>query len=197
MILAFTGAGISAASGISTFQQQPDIREKLTRDFANEHPEEYREVMREWTSKIRGAYPNDAHYALAEYRIPIITMNVDGLHQFAKKAYENSPQLILPIHGRLPTEEELPYCDELAEAPVLYGDIAPNYSKAYRMVKKLQLGDTFLIIGVSDYTNIYTQLRIIALGQHASVVEINDNAEVKVREFLQQREDDALTYFDR
>lgn len=52
MILAFTGAGISAASGISTFQQQPDIREKLTRDFANEHPEEYREIVREWTSKI-------------------------------------------------------------------------------------------------------------------------------------------------
>lgn len=121
---------------------------------------------------MRG-YPNDAHYALAEYCIPIITMNVDELHQFAKKSWENSPQLILPIHGKLPTEEELPYCDKLAEAPMLYGDIAPNYFKAYCMVKKLQLGDTFLIIGASDYTN----------GQHASVVEINDNAEVKVRNF--------------
>lgn len=124
-------------------------------------------------------------------------MNVDELHQFAKKSWENSPQLILPIHGRLPTEEELPYCDKLAEAPMLYGDIAPNYFKAYCMVKKLRLGDTFLIIGASDYANISTQLRIMALGQHASAVEINDNAKVKVREFLQQREDDALTYFDR
>lgn len=195
MILAFTGAGISEASGIPTFQQQPEIREKLMRTFANDHPEKYREVMREWTSKMRNILPNDAHYALAEYDIPVITMNVDGLHQRAKNSCENSSQIILPIHGRLPTEEELPYCDELAEAPVLYGDTAPNYSKAYCMVEKLQLGDTFLIIGVSDYTNISTQLRIIALEQHASIVEINDNAVDKVREFLRQREDDALSYF--
>ena len=31
MIIALTGAGISAASGIPTFQAQPGIRRKLTR----------------------------------------------------------------------------------------------------------------------------------------------------------------------
>ena len=28
---------------------------------------------------MNGAKPNDGHYALAEYHIPIITMNIDGL----------------------------------------------------------------------------------------------------------------------
>lgn len=194
MILAFTGAGISAASGIPTFQQQPEIREKLTRDFANKHSEEYRAVMREWTPGMRDIMPNDAHYALAEYNIPVITMNVDGLHQKAREAWHGS-QIVLSIHGRLPTEDELSYCDELAEAPVLYGDLAPNYSKAYAMVEKLKLGDTFLIVGASDYTNISTQLRIMATNQRASVVEINDSAETKVREFLKAREADSIHYF--
>ena len=40
-VIFFTGAGISVDSGIPTFQEQPGIRDKLTRDFANEHPEEW------------------------------------------------------------------------------------------------------------------------------------------------------------
>lgn len=185
MILAFTGAGISAASGISTFQQQPGIRDKLTRSFANEHPAEYRELMREWVLGMRGKEPNDAHYALAEYRIPVITMNVDGLHQIAAQRLGQNLDMILPIHGRLPTEEELDYCDLLAEAPVLYGDMAPNYVKAFKLMEKLEFGDTFLIIGASDYTNISTQLRLEAIAQKAQVVDIQEDAEHTVRKFLE------------
>ena len=39
-VIFFTGAGISVESGIPTFQEQPGIRDKLHRDFANEYPEE-------------------------------------------------------------------------------------------------------------------------------------------------------------
>ena len=98
MIIALTGAGISAPSGIPTFQAQPGIRRKLTRPFANKHPEEHREVIRQMTEACRKAEPNDAHYALAEYHIPVITMNVDELHQKAGSAF------VLPIHGSLPED---------------------------------------------------------------------------------------------
>ena len=45
-VIFFTGAGISVDSGIPTFQEQPGIRDKLSRDFANTYPEEYRETIR-------------------------------------------------------------------------------------------------------------------------------------------------------
>ena len=96
MMIALTGAGISAASGIPTFQAQPGVRRKLTRSFAKRRPAEHREVIRQMTEACRQAAPNDAHYALAEYHIPVITMNVDGLHQKAGSAF------VLPIHGNLP-----------------------------------------------------------------------------------------------
>lgn len=188
MIIAFTGAGISKESGIETFQDRADIRTKLTRSFANTNPEEYRKVMREFVNTMRGKEPNDAHYALAEYEIPVITMNVDELHQLADYRVNGmNKQEILAIHGRLPTEEELEYCDELSEAPILYGDVAPMYPKAFDMVDRLEFGDTFLVIGASEYTNIATILRAEAIAQGANVVEIQDNASTKVRQFLERR----------
>lgn len=180
MIIAFTGAGISKESGIDTLQDRPEIGDKLTRNFANTHPEEYREVMRELVSMVRGKMPNDAHYALAEYDIPIITMNIDGLHEKA------GSRKVIALHGRLPHEGELDYCDELLETPVLYGDIAPAYEYAYNKMDMLRSGDIFLIIGASTYTNISEILRADAIARGAEAVEIQDHAASKVREFLKK-----------
>ena len=82
-ILAFTGAGISKQSNIPTFMERPDVREKLFRTFAEHHHEAYNEVIRELKANMNGAEPNDAHFALAEYKVPVITMNIDGLHKKA------------------------------------------------------------------------------------------------------------------
>ena len=183
MIIAFTGAGISKESGIDTFQDRPGIREKLYRSYALAHPQEYREVMREFVNGMKDKEPNDAHIALAEYNIPIITMNVDGLHQKA------GSRDVITLHGDLPTEEQLEYCDKLYNLPVLYGDPAPNYVKAYNIVDLLREGDIFLVIGASEYTTISTMLRFLARGCGAVVAEIQDNASVKVRKFLEEHED--------
>lgn len=169
MIIAFTGAGISRASGIPTFGEQPGIRDYLSRDFARKHPDKYKEVINNMKSTCDQASPNDAHIALAQYDIPIITMNVDGLHQRAGSKH------VLPIHGTLPNI-------------VLYGDPAPLYQTAFDWVYHLQEGDFFLIVGTSYYTNISTQLKITAFGQGADVVEINEDAEHAVREFLSRAE---------
>ena len=58
-ILAFTGAGISKQSNIPTFMEQPEVREKLFRDYANTHHEEYNEVIRQLKANMNGAKPND------------------------------------------------------------------------------------------------------------------------------------------
>ena len=79
--MAFTGAGISQESGIPTFENQKELRNKLTREYANSFPDEYNEVIQQLKANVNEAKPNDAHIALAEYKIPIITMNIDGLHK--------------------------------------------------------------------------------------------------------------------
>jgi NAD-dependent deacetylase len=64
-IIFFTGAGISVDSGIPTFQEQPGIRDKLHRDFANEFPETYRNTIRAMVEVCEKAQPNAAHKAIA------------------------------------------------------------------------------------------------------------------------------------
>lgn len=60
-VIFFTGAGISVDSGIPTFQEQPGIRDKLTRDFANEYPEEYRNTILQMINSCENAEPNAAY----------------------------------------------------------------------------------------------------------------------------------------
>ena len=179
MILAFTGAGISKESGISTFMERPDVRDRLHRQFAIENPVVYRETIKKMSEEIRSKEPNDAHYALADFNIPIITMNIDNLHEKAG----SSPLL---LHGQLPSVEEYEIADTLYNKPVLYGDPAPNYYKAYQKVMELGEGDTLLIIGDSNFTGIAVDLREIAREQGVSIIEIQENASQEVRRVLEK-----------
>ena len=170
MILAFTGAGISRESGIPTFEDQGDLRTKLSRIYAYTNPDDYNEIIYNMFCTCKKAEPNDAHKVLAEYNIPVITMNVDYLHQRA------GTKNLLPIHGSLPDI-------------VRYGDPAPLYADAHNWVFQLRPGDIFLIVGVSFYTNISEQLRISALGQGAEIKIINENAGTNVRKFIEENKD--------
>lgn len=176
-VLFFTGAGISAASGIPTFQVQEGIRDKLTRDFANEHPEEYRETIRSMKKICDKAQPNAAHLAIAKYNFPVITMNVDQLH--TKAGSTN----VTEVHGVLPTIKELnePDFPLMYDKLVLYGDIAPQYEVATKMVKSLEYGNSFfIIVGTSFYTAISDVLHRLAKKQKAKVIIVNDNAVERV-----------------
>lgn len=179
-IIAFTGAGISKASGIDTFQDRPGIREKLTRSYALKHPEEFKKVMWDFKKNLEGKEPNDAHIALAEYKIPIITMNVDTLHEQA------GSKDILKIHGCLPTDEEMDKPHLLVGKPVLYEDSAPKYTTAMSKVSTLGPEDILLVIGASTYTGISVDLRQIATYGGATVIEIQEDAEHEVRKTLQR-----------
>lgn len=176
-VIFFTGAGISVDSGIPTFQDQPGIRDRLTRDFANEHPEEYRETIRQMLNSCENAEPNVAHIAIAESDFPVITMNVDRLH--TKAGSKN----VIEVHGVLPSREELE--EELFpltyDGIVLYGDLAPKYDDAIKLVKSLEYENSyFVIVGTSFYTGISEQLYKIAKQRHAKIEIVNDNASTRV-----------------
>lgn len=157
---------MSVASGIPTFAEQPGIRDKLSRSFATEHPKEFEQTMRKMRETCENAQPNAAHFALAEANIPIITMNIDGLHQRAGSEH------VLPIHG------------DFDGGVVLYGDTAPLYEEAAAWTERLRPGDFFLIVGTSFYTGIANVLRNRALFSGADIYIINDDAVQKVPEFL-------------
>ncbi len=179
MIIAFTGAGISQQSGIQTFQDVPGIREKLTREYAQYSPKQYRETIAGMFRGMEGKKPNDAHIALAEYSIPVITMNIDHLHEKA------GSEDIMKLHGRMPTKEELEYCEQLYNTPVLYGDPAPNYTKAYSRISRLGKGDILLVIGVSYSTMIASELVREAQMLGCEIIEINEDAAGRVRKVLE------------
>ncbi|QCX34686.1 hypothetical protein FDN13_13790 [Caloramator sp. E03] len=138
-LVALTGAGISKASGIPTFNEMGNLREKLSRSFFETNPEEFYKILIEMKEKIERAEPNPAHIALAKYNVPIITMNIDGLHKRA------GSKDVIEIHGNL-EYVECPNCNELYDFNivketiyckdcnslfqpniVLYGDIIPLF----------------------------------------------------------------------
>lgn len=172
MIIALTGAGISKSSGIPTFEEASDLRGKLDRVYAMRHKKDYERVIQSLKNVNMISRPNDAHLALAEYDIPVITMNIDSLHTEAGSKH------IIPLHGQL-----------IEDNVVLYGDPAPNYTIAMDWVDRFNPNDILLIIGTSFYTGIATTLKVLAETHGATVEIINDDAEHKVRQFLEEHKD--------
>lgn len=182
-IIFFTGAGISVESGIPTFQEQPGIRDKLSRSFANTYPEEYRKTIRSMVDACEKAEPNAAHLAIAKLGCPVITMNVDKLH--TKAGSKN----VIEVHGELPNRELLEdeWFPEEYRGIVLYGDMAPKYYDAEKLVKSLVFGESvFVIVGVSFYTAISDRLYDIARRRGADVYIINKNAATEVPELCEK-----------
>lgn len=179
MIIAFTGAGISRASGIPTFDEQGDLRTKLDRCFATYHRKEFNKIMQQLVNTCKAAEPNDAHKALAEYNIPVITMNIDGLHNRAGSQY------VIEVHGNVEKNNV-----------VLYGDPAPKYTEALDIIDRLSKEDILLIVGTSFYTSISSQIKYIAESNLAKVVIINDDAEHQVRDFLENNQDSIGNFDD-
>jgi len=104
-IVAFTGAGFSAESGISTFRGAGGLWSKYDPsvyadiNYFIKDPSYYWNFFKdERYPVIKKAKPNDGHFALVElekcgkiYRI--ITQNIDGLHQMAGSSD------VIELHG--------------------------------------------------------------------------------------------------
>ena len=180
-LLFLTGSGISVDSGLPTFEQHPEYRQILTRSYVEEHPVEYRNLVRTLTKSALNAKPNVAHFVIAQTGAPVITMNVDGLHQ---KAGSN---LLIPVHGYLPTLEEIEYEEFPIEfgGLILYGDLAPLYSKAFQQLNRLPVGGNLVIVGTSFFTGFANEFHEVAQRHNLNIYIINDNASQRVPKLLQ------------
>ncbi len=97
--VALTGAGISTDSGIPDYRgPNASPANPITySEFLSDEESRRRywaRSMEGWRS-FRAARPNAGHRALATLGVPVITQNVDGLHQAA------GSHRVLDLHGRI------------------------------------------------------------------------------------------------
>ena len=75
--VAFTGAGISAASGISTYRDEGGLWDRYgSQGMLNvlaKHPDKAHEILGGFFSALEAARPNPAHLALAQLKIADLT----------------------------------------------------------------------------------------------------------------------------
>lgn len=196
-ILALTGAGISAESGVPTFRGAGGLwREYRPEDLAT--PEAFArdpKLVWEWYDWRRGlvaaARPNPGHRALAALaaRHPgftLVTQNVDGLHGLA-----GSPDVI-ELHGSLwrtrclrcgrereerrhPLPELPPQCEcggLERPAVVWFGEMLPRVAWDAAEVAAVEC-DLILVIGTSSVVWPAAGLVPIALKSGAAGIEVN------------------------
>ena len=193
-IIAFTGAGISAASGIPTFEELgEDFRRSLSRSVFNFNPDVFYQNILQLKKACDAAAPNAAHLALAKHDIPVITMNIDGLHRRAGTAD------LIEIHGNLEyvrckqcgqeylfiQVEQGSRCPDcgglLLHDIVLYEDQIPRLQEA---LARVEGSGVLLVIGTSFYTSTSGYVVEHARACGREIVIINERAEVEVGRYL-------------
>ncbi len=130
-ILIFTGAGVSAESGLSTFRDSDGLWNNFkvsdvctVRALQNDLPTvlNFYNMRR---SDARNAQPNAAHYAIAEmeqyHNVTLVTQNVDDLHERAGSTN------IIHLHGEVLKAKDI-ITGEIYDCPgdINVGDLSPN-----------------------------------------------------------------------
>ena len=193
-IVAFTGAGISQASGIPTFEELgEDFRRLLSRPLFNSDPELVYKSLLKLHHACAKSQPNAAHLTLTEHAIPVITMNIDGLHRRAGTAdlieiHGNMEQVRCKRCGReypfLQVEQgcRCPECNGLLlHDVVLYGDSIPLLADA---LAKVEGPGVLLVVGTSFYTSTSSYVVEHARACGREIVLINERAEVEVERYF-------------
>lgn len=169
-LVVFTGAGVSAESGIQTFRDSDGLWEEynITEVATPEAWEKNKPLVLDFYNKRRkqilAAQPNAAHLALAalekKYDVHIITQNIDDLHERAgsgkvlhlhgeivKSRSTADPSLIYPVQGPdLNVGDTCEKGSQLRPHIVWFGELVPAMEMAYVIAERAEL---FLVIGTS------------------------------------------------
>lgn len=172
-VIIFSGAGISAPSGISTFRdsdglwEQYDIKDICTAGCLEWNRDETVAFYDKRREDIRDKTPNIAHYEVAKLKkrdpksVAIITQNVDDL--FERAGCEE----VLHLHGFLrevvcescgfkadigyekmdEAFSECPECSKMLRPNIVFfGEAAPRYADLY---EELEDCEVLVVIGTS------------------------------------------------
>lgn len=169
-VVVFTGAGVSAESGLKTFRDSDGlwenyrIEEVATPEAWEKNPKLVLDFYNMRRKQCMEAQPNEAHKLIAElekyYKVSVITQNIDDLHERAGSSF------VLHLHGeimkvRSSIDENLIYpinkwnlelgelCEkgsQLRPHIVWFGEAVPKMPEAINIVRT---ADIFIVVGSS------------------------------------------------
>ena len=178
-IVALTGANLSKLSGVVPFTEDAELRFRLTKDYKEKEPKKFLAAMAAVKASAADKEPNAVHKILAEYEVPIITTNIDGLHQKA------GSKTVVELNGSI-------YDDNV----VVTGEDFINIDNAFDIMEELTLFEDadsdnpdhtcFMIIGNTSDSQTVNELFTAAFFKGAYVKRIDDNIEEETRKFLEE-----------
>ena len=169
-IVVFTGAGVSADSGISTFRDADGLwaNYRIEDVCTPEALKRNRALVVEFYNKRRkelfSVEPNAAHLAIAElekhFDVEVVTQNVDNLHERAgstcvthlhgelmKLRSERNPDLIVPIEGWEQTLDAKAEDGALLRPHIVFfGESVPMFDRATQIAAE---ADLMIVVGTS------------------------------------------------
>ena len=169
-IVVFTGAGVSADSGIATFRDADGlwanyrIEEVCTPEALKNNRAQVIEFYNLRRREALSKSPNEGHLAIAQMEewaeVIVITQNVDNLHERAgsknvlhlhgelmKLRSERNPNLIYDIDGwEQPLDEKAEDGALLRPHIVFFGEDVPMFNPACRIVED---ADILVVVGTS------------------------------------------------
>lgn len=193
-IVVFTGAGVSAESGLGTFRDSDGLWEKYriedvcTHEAWLRNPQLCVDFYNERRKDTLAAQPNAAHYAIArlEQEVPgtrVITQNIDNLHERA------GSQDVVHLHGEItklrsqlnetatvPLEgweqhygERHPDGSLLRPYIVFFGEGVPYFETACRIAST---ADILVVIGTS--LNVYPAASLLQYAPRTARIYLVD-----------------------
>lgn len=170
-LVVFSGAGVSAESGLKTFRdsdglwEEYNVMEVATPEAWQANPELVLDFYNKRRKQIIDAQPNEAHKALAlldqKYKVTVITQNIDDLHEragsknvlhlhgqinYARSTNPNDTNLYPIKGGRLNYGDYCPNGFQLRPHVVWFGEDVPAYTDAQEIISKAEI---LIITGTS------------------------------------------------
>ena len=208
-ITVLTGAGVSAESGVSTFRDSDGLWENhKVEDVASiegwyRNPSVVLDFYNARRAQLADVKPNAAHRAIAElekeYKVTVVTQNVDNLHERAGSTR------IIHLHGELTKVRPENCCNDsdgfseetvfdIGTDSIAIGDLAPNGAqlrphivwfgeavpKIDQAIDAVEAADILLIVGTS--LQVYPAAGLYRFAKAGTPIYIIDPKDVAVRD---------------
>ena len=208
-ITVLTGAGVSAESGVSTFRDNDGLWENhKVEDVASiegwyRNPSVVLDFYNARRAQLADVKPNAAHRAIAElekeYKVTVVTQNVDNLHERAGSTR------IIHLHGELTKVRPENCCNDsdgfseetvfdIGTDSIAISDLAPNGAqlrphivwfgeavpKIEQAIDAVEAADILLIVGTS--LQVYPAAGLYRFAKAGTPIYIIDPKDVAVRD---------------
>ncbi|MBU3658931.1 MAG: NAD-dependent deacylase [Flavobacteriales bacterium] len=171
-LVVFSGAGMSAESGIGTFRdagglwEQYNIEDVATPEAWKKNPDLVTDFYNQRRKQVIEAVPNSAHLLIASlekyFVVHVVTQNIDDLHEragsssvlhlhgnirLAKSSGPNQEDRYYPIEGwELTANDKCPDGFPLRPHVVWFGEQVPALNDAAKIIQE---ADILVVVGTS------------------------------------------------